>query len=399
MSRSGRPTRVKFLMREVDERAGASNRPLLSVSASRGVVLRSELTSDEPRADDLGNYKVCRAGDLVINRMSAYQGALGIARQDGIVSPDYSVLRLTGDVMPSFAHHLFRSSWFVSEMTARLRGIGGSDQGNVRTPRINTGDLGQIVVPLPGTELQREIGTFLDAETARIDALIEKKRRVTELVHERWRATLTDKFNGRDGLRLKYMLASPLAYGVLVPEHDPDGVPMLRITDLRGGAVDLERVARIPERQALEYRRTRVSVGDLVVSIVGTLGRAVVVTPALAGCNLSRALARVSVRSDVPRSLVRLWFQSDLFLDQARLATSSDSAQPALGLGDLKNFALGIPSDAREWQRLAEEVEAAEQDVRRLESCLSAQINLLHQRRQALITAAVTGELDVAAAA
>jgi type I restriction enzyme, S subunit len=81
------------------------------------------------------------------------------------------------------------------------------------------------------------------------------------------------------------------------------------------------------------------------VSIVGTLGKSVEATSKIAGSNLNRALARVQLRRGVPRSLVRFWFASDHFLDQARMATSSDSAQPTLGLGDLQTFNIGLPRE------------------------------------------------------
>lgn len=163
---------MKYLTAERDERGRGVDLPLLSVSAARGVVRRDVLTDEEPRAEDLSNYKICLTDDLVINRMSAYQGALGVTAEDGIVSPDYAVLRITGP-HPRFVHHLVRSAWFVSEMSARLRGIGASDQGNVRTPRINIEDFGEIRVRLPELDDQRRMASFLDAETMRISSVVQ----------------------------------------------------------------------------------------------------------------------------------------------------------------------------------------------------------------------------------
>lgn len=157
--RSALPERpVKYLVTEVDERLGACNEAptLLSVSIHLGVIPRSQLTSKEPRAEDLAVYKRCRAGDIVLNRMRAFQGGVGVAREDGVVSPDYAVLRPLPGVSSDWLHLLFRSRWFVSEMTSRLRGLGGVEQGAVRTPRINVADLGLITVPdLPGPEQER----------------------------------------------------------------------------------------------------------------------------------------------------------------------------------------------------------------------------------------------------
>jgi type I restriction enzyme S subunit len=71
--------------------------PLLSVVREKGVILRASMGEDENHnfiPDDLSNYKVVHRGDLVINKMKAWQGSLGVALQDGIVSPAYYVYRL-----------------------------------------------------------------------------------------------------------------------------------------------------------------------------------------------------------------------------------------------------------------------------------------------------------------
>jgi len=177
---------VKYLYDVRDERAGQRiNLPLLSVSLTRGVIPRSELVGSEPRAEDFSSYKVCSARDVVINRMSAYQGAIGISAVEGLVSPDYLVLRPRSNIESRYLAYLLKSTWFVGQMTARLRGIGSVDQGNVRTPRINSSDLGSIVVRPPHRAAQRAIADYLDTETARIDALIAKKDRMVDMLNER----------------------------------------------------------------------------------------------------------------------------------------------------------------------------------------------------------------------
>lgn len=165
--------RFGWLANEIDERAGSAQaEESVSVSASKGVIQRSDITGAVPRADDLGNYRRCRGGDIVINRMSAYQGALGLAPRAGIVSPDYAVLRSTGRVDSRYLNHLMRSVWFVSEMTMRLRGIGAPGATSVRTPRVNSEDLADIDIVLPTPDEQRRIADFLDDQVARIDKII-----------------------------------------------------------------------------------------------------------------------------------------------------------------------------------------------------------------------------------
>lgn len=80
------------------------------------------MTADEARADDLSNYKVCRRGDLVLNRMRAFQGALGLAPEDGIVSPDYAVLRVAPPVNGEWLAGVMKTDRFVREMNSRVSG-------------------------------------------------------------------------------------------------------------------------------------------------------------------------------------------------------------------------------------------------------------------------------------
>jgi type I restriction enzyme, S subunit len=122
--------RLKWLLSESDARAGAAAEklPLLSVSISWGVRRREASdTTTRAASEDLSNYKVCRAGNLVINRMRAFQGALGIAGEDGIVSPDYTVLQVAPEVDARWLNYFLTSEATVATMSSLVRGIGGTE--------------------------------------------------------------------------------------------------------------------------------------------------------------------------------------------------------------------------------------------------------------------------------
>jgi type I restriction enzyme S subunit len=185
--------RFGALATPIDDRRGQDNGlPLLSVSQYRGVIRRSEISDDAPRATDLSNYKVCRSNDLVINRMSAYQGAVGLAQEDGIVSPDYLVLRPTPAAQPRYLAYLAKSNWFVGEMTSRLRGIGTVGAQSVRTPRVSFDELKAIQVLDVPAATQIAISDLLDQETAKIDALITKQDQLMGALAERRSALIFD---------------------------------------------------------------------------------------------------------------------------------------------------------------------------------------------------------------
>jgi type I restriction enzyme S subunit len=335
-------------------------------------------------------YQGLRRGDLVIHSMDGFAGAIGVSDADGKASPVVHAYVATSGADARYYAYLLRTLALTGFITSLGKGI------RERSTAFDSETFRALALPSPPTVRQRQIANYLDAETARIDALVSRRYQMIDLVAERWSVELSDALGAEGGLRLKRLLAAPLAYGVLVPRHgSDDGVPMLRIMDLAGGSVDLTSVARIPAEQSDEYRRTQVRSGDLVVSVVGTLGRSIEITPELEGCNLNRPLARVQLHANVPRNLIRLWFESGRFREQARLATSSDSAQPTLGLGDLKNFVVGLPTNIRNWEALASHLQERHTVVARTKEMLGQQISLLREHRLALITAAVMGELEV----
>lgn len=171
--------KFKWLISEYDVRSTENTRyPLMSVSQYLGVVPRSELKGDEGRAESTENYKTSKPGQIVLNRMSAANGALGLATEHGLVSPDYAVLQPSNFVEPKYLYYLMKSDWFTGQMVARLKGIGaGGESASVRTPRINISDLGDIDVNLPPIEEQRRIADYLDGKLNAIDGIQQKRSR------------------------------------------------------------------------------------------------------------------------------------------------------------------------------------------------------------------------------
>ncbi len=387
---------AKSLYRVVDDRVGdlPDTLPLLSVSISRGVLRRDEITDKVARADDLGNYKVCSRQDVVINRMSAYQGALGISPVSGLVSPDYLVLRANPNVEPRFLSYTFRSTRFIGEITARLRGIGSTEQGNVRTPRINEDDLGLIPVCLPFYAMQIIIADYLDRETARIDNLLAAKRRMVELLEERIRllAYAWTTKNG-DVLPLRHLVcmvktgATPpveafarLSDGA-VPWYSPADVgEWLHLTEsertLKTDALEERRVPRFPAKSTL------------LVGIGATAGKIAFLDHVASGNQQMTCL--VTGPRIVPRFLSWQLFARR---DEIR-AIAPFTTLPIINNEFIRSLSLIVPPIAKQ----AEIVGLLDDETTKMQAlvdCIERQITLLKERRQALITAAVTGQLDI----
>ncbi len=160
--------------------------PLLSVARERGVFVRSLTDADENHnviPEDLSNYKVARAGNLVINKMKAWQGSMGIAPCDGIVSPAYFVFdfRIANR---AFGQRLLRSKPYVAHFGQASDGV-RVGQWDLSIPGMR-----QIPVLVPSEEEQAAIVRFLDHANRKVDGFIRAKRKLIGLLNEQKQAII-----------------------------------------------------------------------------------------------------------------------------------------------------------------------------------------------------------------
>jgi type I restriction enzyme S subunit len=388
---------AKFLYHVIDNRAGglAETLPLLSVSVSRGVIRRDEITEKEARADDLLNYKVCAQRDIVINRMSAYQGALGISPVDGLVSPDYLVLRANSKAEPRFLTYLFRSTRFVGGMTARLRGIGSTDQGNVRTPRINEDELGRITVAIPTPIAQRAIADYLDRETSRIDALIVAKRRMVDLLDERAKAFIASRLLHINSQTAPLGQTARIRSGAGFPHgyqgNDHGELPFYKVADLAGSADgrtidDAANWIDLPDARELGCRPAppnAILFPKVGAALLGNQRRITTVAAAFDN-NLMAVTPRVH-DSRFLRYFLTL-------IDLGEMA--NPGPVPSINEDVVSSLRVPIPALATQ-TALADELDQKTDMIVQTVSKLRRQVKLSSEHRQALITAAVTGQLDI----
>lgn len=160
--------------------------PLLSVAREKGVFVRSLTDAGENHnviPEDLSNYKVARAGNLVINKMKAWQGSMGIAPCDGIVSPAYFVFEFR-IANPAFGQRLLRSKPYVAHFGQASDGV-RVGQWDLSIPGMR-----QIPVLIPPADEQAAIVRFLDWASGRLEQAIRAKRKVIALLGEQKQAII-----------------------------------------------------------------------------------------------------------------------------------------------------------------------------------------------------------------
>ncbi len=194
---------AKYFLREVDERSDGGKEELLSVSHITGVSPRSQKSVTMFKAASYVGHKLCRTGDLVINTMWAWMGAMGVAKQTGIVSPSYAVYRPWDPdaFLPDFLDHLVRTRPYISEYICQSTGI--------RSSRLRLYPEEFLRVPLihPPRKEQLQIISAIEQQTCELDQAITHASREIDLIREFQTCLISDAVTGKLDVR-----------GVEVPE-------------------------------------------------------------------------------------------------------------------------------------------------------------------------------------
>lgn len=417
-------TRFGHAMQKIDERIPGIDLPLMSVSQTRGVIRRSELTDAPQRAESLDAYKVCRRNDIVFNKMSIRAGAMGVAAEDGLVTYHYEVMRPREGTDPNFIAYLMKSSWFTAELIKRERGIGAGDQANVRTTEVPFSVLKTIDAYIPGYAAQRAIAEYLDRETARIDMLIEEQQQLVKMLHLRRRAVVDAALSqgldseaelsetgsrwipelpcGWKAVRTKRVLSFGPANGVSPEAGTSDDLKSLSLGAIRDGRVSMvPEVTKFVDRSSLASTEAlRLHPGDILLvrgnGNVDLVARAGLVGPEFA--------AEEYIYPDL---LIRIRMNSSMLPEffvwacnaSATRAQVQAQARTAVGTfkvagGDVRSLVLPLPP-LDEQRAIVAHLNEQTSKIDRLITESERFIDLARERRSALITAAVTGQIDV----
>ena len=161
--------RVKDLFRLVTDSAPIdNNHELLSLYASIGVRPRKDLEARGNKASSTDGYWLVKKGDIVVNKLLAWMGSVGLSDFDGVTSPAYDVLRKTSSTLDErYFSYLFRTDIAKQILKKNSRGI-----MDMRL-RLYFDKLGAITVPVPPFSIQQAIAAYIDTKTAQLDRQID----------------------------------------------------------------------------------------------------------------------------------------------------------------------------------------------------------------------------------
>lgn len=283
---------------------------------------------------------------------------------------------------------------------------------------VSVEQVANLRIPLPALPEQAAIAAFLKRETGRIDALVEQQRRLIGLLKEKRQAIISNavtkglnpnarmKDTGIDWLgevpehwevkRLCH-LAKPrtsITYGIVQAGPDIEGgIPYIRTSDMSGDTLPLEGYLRTSDEIDGAYARSRVEPGDVVIAIRATIGKPLIVPAALERANLTQGTAKFSPGEAISAQYVCHFLRSNgAVVEFGRLGKGATFKEITLEM--LRNFPILCPPISEQidiCRRLASQTSKLDALI----SEGSRATELLNERRAALISAAVTGKIDV----
>lgn len=397
------------------KRTGFPNQELLSVYRDYGVIPKSSRDDNNNKpSEDLGQYQLVKPNDLVMNKMKAWQGSIAISEYEGIVSPAYFVYQplknLFVKAFPKYVHYLLRNPRYIAQYLRRSKGI-----------RINQWDLDpeefqRIELVLPPKSEQDQIFKFLDHEIAQIDTLIAKQEQLIELLKEKRQAVIshavtkglnpdvTMKDSGVEWLGQvpEHWSVAKLSYvangfngdrGSNYPSGEDFvdvGIPFISTSDLINGKVLKSNASRITEDRYNLLGGLKIHKGDIIYCLRGSVGKNGI-------CEFNEgtiASSLMGIRCISINAYYLLLLLNSSIESQQRANYTTGSVSANLSAENVMSYKFAFPPE-KEQLEIAENLKKVFEDFDRLIGKAESAIQLMQERRTALISSAVTGKIDV----
>jgi type I restriction enzyme S subunit len=399
----------------VEKNEGARNQNYLSLMANVGVIKyedKGDVGNKKP--DDLSKCKIVKKGNLVINSMNYAIGSYGMSLYDGVCSPVYIVLDANEDeVERRFALRVFENTPFQKYLATFGNGI------LEHRAAIGWDDIKGAYIPVPSKKEQLSILNFLDHETAKIDTLIEKQQRLIELLKEKRQAAISHavtkglnpnapmKDSGVEWLgevsehweviRLRFIadVQSGIAKGKDNTGYQTIEVPYLRVANVQDGFLDLETITtlEIPVNNLERYLLRR---GDVLMNEGGDydkLGRGHIWNSEIEPCihqNHVFAIRPKGLSSEWLNEITGSNYAQFYFMTRSKQSTNLASISST----NIMELPVVLPP-ILEQQKILAIVNDLKTKFDSLTIKAQRGIELAQERRTALISAAVTGKIDV----
>lgn len=356
--------------------------------------------------------RIVKLGDTIVSTVRTYLRAIasiGEIDKPLIVSTGFAVIR-PKTICSEFLAYASKASFFVESIVARSTGVS--------YPAINASEVGNIFISVPGKRKQTAIASYLDKETAKIDSLVAKQEQLIELLREKRQAVISNavtkglnpnakmKESGIEWLEempegwkvkpLKYLahINKSMLSESTDPDYEFDYVDIGSVSQ----EAEITKKERVKFSSAPSRARRLVQKGDVIVSTVRTYLRAIApIKGSAENLVVSTGFCVVSSSDELKSAYCSYLLQAPFFVETV-VAQSVGVGYPATNASDIANINISVPP-LEEQKKIAAFLDRETEKVDILTKKCETAIRLLKERRTALISAAVTGKIDVRSAA
>ncbi|WP_158707623.1 restriction endonuclease subunit S [Janibacter massiliensis] len=350
------------------------------------------------RPDEIDRFHL-EVGDTVLTKDSEDPTDIGVSAYVGETAPDLlcgyhlAIARPRAGVHPKYLSWSVRSRPVLAHFTKYASGI--SRYG------LTTSGLLSAPIPMVGASEQRRIADFLDDRVARIDHVIfarQEQFHLTAGMRQSELQAIIDEYSINLRRRLQDFTdpSRPIQYGIVLPgPHFPGGVPIIKGGDIASGRLERGELSLTDPVIEAKYARSRVHPGDYVIAIRGSVGEVAAVPEDLKTANLTQDSARIASHGCNPQ-----WLR--LVLESARVqgemeALMTGSTVRGINIESLRRVQIPVATPSGQ-ETIARQGARLLEIHRGLQQGLRDSVRLLQEYKQSLITAAVTGQIDVTTA-
>jgi type I restriction enzyme, S subunit len=385
-----------------------------SVDPVNGIIQKDPMVFEEAPSRA---RRIVRDGDTIVSTVRTYLKAIASIKNPDknlTVSTGFAVIRprkISSDYLANALH----APSFIEEVVSRSVGVS--------YPAINASEIGLIKIPVPPLPEQQSIAAFLDRETGQIDTLIDKKQRIVELLKEKRTALISRAVT--KGLNPKAkMKPSGVEWLEEVPEHwdvkklshlsikigsgkTPsggaavyldDGILFIRSQNVYDDGLMLDDVVFISDEIDNDMACSRVKPGDVLLNITGaSLGRTCIAPMDIPSANVNQHVCIIRMSNIKNAQFVALFLKSKVAKGLFE-NSQTGSAREGLNFEQIASFKVPLPPPS-EQQSIVSFLDRETAKIDKLISKVEEAILKLKEYRTAIISAAVTGKIDVREAA
>ena len=354
------------------------------------------------------SFRHVEKNDFVIS-LRSFEGGIEHSKYTGCVSPAYTVLSGNEETVPSFYRYLFKSEPYIAALQSTTDSLRDGKS-------ISFEQFGAIPLVLPALDEQEQIASFLDHETAKIDTLIDKQQKLIQLLKEKRQAVISHAVT--KGLNPNApMRDSGVEWLGEVPEHwvscrlknyakvvdckhitaefFDEGIPLASIGEVKEWCVNLEAAKLTSEEYYLDLigGDREPEPGNIIYSRNATVGEAALVSENMPKFAMGQDVCLIRLNDEVMPAYLLHVLKSGVISNQLDLVMVGSTFK-RINVEDIRSFAIALPPYEEQSSIVAELTRSlGKYDL--LVSSAEMAINLMQERRTALISAAVTGKIDV----